>query len=387
MRCHCARARVHRQQDGARGKRASHDGCCCAPNCFATTCYATPFQLKHSAFQDRRCRPCHRNQRRWTLIVRIVPPNDPSLFLSSGSRRLRQRALLQGRLFCEYIGRQCELIGRQCYICLPQQYITPIHHVPFVVVNDLRICCARLFASQGAHVRRRLFEFLHRHRLDRLLRQRLGRDNLGKHKVLEISHHFIRRLGQLGRSQPLGPRRRHHAHSNIETKRQFLCDQLGRIRNLHVHNGPRLRFQRRQHLRRPFRISNIFGRAVAQGAQRNGQLGIVNGHRSARRTERDLGPIRPPHEGLGQKPRQPVAHNGVAVHLANLQAPLIAAPPRRLMRHHLFSSLAARLPLVLHHVLEAHSIHGPQKDGGGNLLPRRAIVQNLIAVLFVALLF
>ena len=80
-----------------------------------------------------------------------------------------------------------------------------------------------------------------------------------------------------------------------------------------------------------------------------------------------------------------MANNGVSVHLANLEAALVASPPRRLVANLLLPPLRPRLPLVLHHVLESHSIDGPQENRSRNLLPRGAIVQNLVAVLFVPL--
>ena len=80
-----------------------------------------------------------------------------------------------------------------------------------------------------------------------------------------------------------------------------------------------------------------------------------------------------------------MANDGISVHLANLEAALVASPARRLVANHFLPPLGPRLPLVLHHVLEAHSVDRPQENSSRNLLPRGPIVQNLVAVLFVAL--
>ena len=51
------------------------------------------------------------------------------------------------------------------------------------------------------------------------------------------------------------------------------------------------------------------------------------------------------------------------------------------MRANLFAALAARLPLVLHHVLQAHSIDGSNENGRLDLLSRGTIIHDLISIL------
>ena len=72
----------------------------------------------------------------------------------------------------------------------------------------------------------------------------------------------------------------------------------------------------------------------------------------------------------------------IALHLADAQTALRSTAARRLMRPLFTPSLAARIPLVLRHVLQAHAEDGSNENGRRHLNTRRAIIQEVIARLF-----
>ena len=76
-----------------------------------------------------------------------------------------------------------------------------------------------------------------------------------------------------------------------------------------------------------------------------------------------------------------MSNDRITIHLTDLQSSLCATASRWLMRQHLSPSLSTRLPLVLHHVFQSHTIHGADEDRHGNLLSRRTIIHHLISIL------
>ena len=77
-----------------------------------------------------------------------------------------------------------------------------------------------------------------------------------------------------------------------------------------------------------------------------------------------------------------MSHDCIAIHFTDLQTTLRSTATRRLMRSNLLASLATRLPLVLHHMLQTHTIHRAHEDRRLDLLARCTIVEYLIAILF-----
>ena len=79
-----------------------------------------------------------------------------------------------------------------------------------------------------------------------------------------------------------------------------------------------------------------------------------------------------------------MSNDCIAVHLTNLQTTLCATSRGRLMRTLLLTTLPTGLPLVLHHVLQAHSIDRSNEDRRLDLLARGTIVHHLITILLKA---
>ena len=71
---------------------------------------------------------------------------------------------------------------------------------------------------------------------------------------------------------------------------------------------------------------------------------------------------------------------GIAFHFTNPQSSLVRAPPRGLVRPYLTSSRRATVHFVVCQVLETHEIQGTHKNGGVDLLPRNARIQNVVSL-------
>ena len=79
-----------------------------------------------------------------------------------------------------------------------------------------------------------------------------------------------------------------------------------------------------------------------------------------------------------------MADDAVALHLAKAQAAVTGAALDRLARQDLDGPAAARVDLVVHHVLQALVVGGPQEDLRLQLPPRVAVVHHHPAAALVA---
>ena len=74
-----------------------------------------------------------------------------------------------------------------------------------------------------------------------------------------------------------------------------------------------------------------------------------------------------------------MTNNGIALHLTNTKTTLCPTTPRRLARPLLAPTLPTRIPLILWHVLQTHSIDIPHENLCRNHLAPHSIIHELIA--------
>ena len=166
-----------------------------------------------------------------------------------------------------------------------------------------------------------------------------------------------------------------------------MCQEFGRIGHLNMDDLGLRSSQWRKNLQIVNRITHVFDGSIAHRAQRQVQFLVVNRNRTTCHTQRNGCTIRSLHKRLFHKGHSRMSNDRITIHLTDLQSTLCTTTTRRLMRQHLSSSLTTCLPLILHHVLQSHTIHGSNEDCHGNLLSCRTIIHYLITILLKSHLF
>ena len=172
---------------------------------------------------------------------------------------------------------------------------------------------------------------------------------------------------------------RQHPHPHIQICIHLLVQQLECIGNIDLRECCHTPLHGRQDIQIRRRRANVLHRPIATRTYRESLLFIENRNRPAAITDYRAIPIGPLHNGFLQKAANAVAQNRITFHLANAQPTLRPAPSCRLVCPLLPSPLAARIPLVLRHMLQTHRIHVSNEHLGWNELPAHAIVHQLLS--------
>mmetsp|Transcript_15972 Transcript_15972/g.60416 ORF Transcript_15972/g.60416 Transcript_15972/m.60416 type:complete len:683 (-) Transcript_15972:428-2476(-) len=174
-------------------------------------------------------------------------------------------------------------------------------------------------------------------------------------QALDVEAKLLELVVHSGRRGHEHPRRDHHGGELLE-------QELGRVGHVHLGDA-----------------------AVATGAAAEGVgLQVYVRHEPAALADVDAVGVAVEEHSLLQERRGAVRDDAVALHLAKAEAAVLSTPLHGLAREELHGAAAARVHLVVHHMLQALVVHGAEEDLGLHLPPGVAVVHDLVSGALVA---